>query len=72
MSDAYNWAVGVTLGLAGCSILWAIVAVVWAVKSGQFRDLDRQSRLVFDEYEEEGVPTDHFPGKGPPPSEYLL
>jgi nitrogen fixation-related uncharacterized protein len=72
MIEDYTWAVGVMIGLAACSFVWAVVALVWAVKTGQFRDFDRQSRLIFDDYEEEGTRTDHFPGKGPPPSEYLL
>ena len=45
----------------------AVYAFYWASKNGQFRDFDAQSRSIFDESEPEGVVTDHFPGKAPPP-----
>lgn len=71
MQDQW-WAFGLLGALALGSAAWAIYAFIWAAKNGQFRDLDAQSRSIFDEYEPEGTQTDHFPGHGPPPSEYLL
>lgn len=41
----------------------AIYAFFWAQKTGEFRDLDRQARSIFDESEPEGVQTDFFPGR---------
>jgi nitrogen fixation-related uncharacterized protein len=46
----------------------AVYALYWASKNGQLRDLDAQSRSIFDETEPEGVQTDFFPGKSPPRS----
>jgi len=43
----------------------AIYAFFWAQKTGEFRDLDRQARSIFDESEPEGVVTDQFPGRAP-------
>lgn len=43
----------------------AVYAFFWAQKTGEFRDLDKQSRSIFDESEPEGVQTDFFPGRGP-------
>jgi cbb3-type cytochrome oxidase maturation protein len=42
----------------------AIMGLNWAVKNGQFRDLDKGSRVVFDDEEPEGQQTDFFPGRG--------
>ena len=62
---------GVTLvGLA--TAIWAVVAVIWSLRHGSFRDMRGQSRAIFDAVEAEGTPTDFYPKKGPPPSEYLL
>lgn len=43
----------------------AVYAFLWAQKSGEFRDLDKQARSIFDESEPEGVQTDFFPGHKP-------
>lgn len=43
----------------------AVYAFFWASKNGEFRDLEAQSRSIFDETEPEGVQTDFFPGKAP-------
>lgn len=43
----------------------AVYAFFWASKHGEFRDLEAQSRSIFDETEPEGVQTDFFPGKAP-------
>lgn len=43
----------------------AVYAFAWASRNGEFRDLDAQSRMIFDEREPEGEPTDFFPGKAP-------
>lgn len=72
MMSVVPWAlVGVAITAAG-AMIWAIVALTWGVRHGQFRNMDKQARVIFDEVESEGTPTDFFPGKGPPPSEYLL
>ncbi len=46
----------------------AVYAFFWAQKTGEFRDLDKQSRSIFDESEPEGVQTDFFPGHRPRPT----
>jgi nitrogen fixation-related uncharacterized protein len=43
----------------------AVYALFWASKTGQLRNLDAQSRSIFDETEPEGMQTDFFPGKAP-------
>jgi cbb3-type cytochrome oxidase maturation protein len=63
-----NWLAYVPLVLLAVLILaTAVYAFVWAAKNGEFRDLEAQSRSIFDETEPEGVQTDYFPGKGPRP-----
>ena len=59
--------------------LFALSAVALAVYSarrasrcGNGPSFDEQARMIFDDLEPEGTTTDFFPGKGPPPSEYLL
>lgn len=39
----------------------AVYAFFWASKTGQFRDLEAQSRSIFDDSEPEGVQSDFFP-----------
>jgi cbb3-type cytochrome oxidase maturation protein len=46
----------------------AVYAFYWSSKTGQFRDFDAQSRVIFDASEPEGVVTDFFPGKAPHPA----
>lgn len=41
----------------------AIAALVWAVKNGQFSNLEQGSRSIFDSEEPEGVQQDFFPGE---------
>lgn len=67
-------AVYLTLGLiATTSVVLAVVATRQTRKQGGFRKvLERQARSIFDDLEPQGTPTDYFPAKGPPPSEYLL
>ena len=36
----------------------AVVAFYWAARNGQFRELDRGARSIFDEGEPVGQPTD--------------
>ena len=43
----------------------AVYAFFWAQKNGEFRDLEGQSRSIFDETEPEGMQTDFFPKKKP-------
>jgi hypothetical protein len=54
------------------SLGWLIAVWRSSRRDRTRRDFRAQARSIFDEYEPEGVATDHFPGKGPPPSEYLL
>lgn len=41
----------------------ALVAFFWAVKDGQFRNLDKAPEVIFDEDEPVGKATDRFPHK---------
>lgn len=42
----------------------AVYGLYWAVKKGEFANLDKGSRVIFDDEEEpEGRQTDFFPGK---------
>lgn len=72
MTSVLPWALLGVFAVGVGAMIWAIVAGIWAVRHGQFRNMDQQARVIFDEYEAEGTQTDFFPGKGPPPSEYLL
>ena len=42
----------------------AIGALIWAIKSGQFQNIDEGARVIFDEDEPEGVVNDRFPSQG--------
>lgn len=41
----------------------AIGALLWALKSGQFQNINAGARVIFDEDEPEGVVNDRFPSK---------
>ena len=41
----------------------AVVALVWAIRTGQFRDLQSGAYMIFDEDEPEGEMTDAFPSE---------
>jgi len=43
----------------------ALLALRWAVRSGQLRDFQKGALLVFDDEEPVGQITDHFPGTPP-------
>lgn len=43
----------------------AVLALVWAIKSGEFRDMQAGARSIFDEDESIGRITDRFPGESP-------
>lgn len=43
----------------------AVYALHWAVKSGQFHNLEKGATTIFDEEEPMGVPTDFTLGKPP-------
>ena len=49
------WGSWVVFGLV---TLWALA---WALRTGQFRRLDKGARVIFDEEEPIGEMTDHFP-----------
>ncbi|MGF1452242.1 MAG: cbb3-type cytochrome oxidase assembly protein [Opitutales bacterium] len=52
------------LGFVGLIIVIGFAwAFRWAVRNGQFKNLDEGSRVIFDEEEPEGKQLDHFPGK---------
>ena len=54
----------ITIALAGALFFTtAVAALVWAVKSGQFQNLDQGSRSIFDSEEPEGIQQDFFPGE---------
>ena len=46
----------------------AVVALRWAVKTGQFRDFEKGAETIFDDDEPMGRAADSFPGKTPPPA----
>lgn len=52
--------VGATVVLLGGS---ALAALYWAAKSGQFNNLEENSKTIFDASETPGEVTDAFPGK---------
>jgi nitrogen fixation-related uncharacterized protein len=58
--DAYL--IGLFL-ISGLFLTIVVFALRWAVRTGQFRELDKASRVVFTDEEPEGVHTDFFPGK---------
>lgn len=61
-----NWVAFLPLAaLAAVIIGSGVYAFYWASRTGEFRDLEGQSRSIFDESEPEGVQTDFFPGKAP-------
>ncbi|WOO43650.1 cbb3-type cytochrome oxidase assembly protein [Rubellicoccus peritrichatus] len=50
--------------LFGCLFFaGAVGALVWAVKNGQFKNIDGGATVIFDEEEPEGVQQDFFPGE---------
>lgn len=57
--------------LFACSVvvlpLLAVLALQWAVRNGEFRDLPKTAISIFDDEEPLGVMSDHFPGERPAP-----
>ena len=43
----------------------ALLALRWALRQGEFRDLNKTALSIFDEDEPVGRMTDHFPGAAP-------
>jgi hypothetical protein len=43
----------------------ALLALNWAIRRGEFRNLSKAALLIFDEEEPVGKMTDFFPGHGP-------
>ncbi|MFW5883453.1 MAG: cbb3-type cytochrome oxidase assembly protein [Verrucomicrobiota bacterium] len=41
----------------------AIWALSWAIRKGQLRDFDKQSTVIFDDEEPEGMQMDRFPNQ---------
>lgn len=41
----------------------ALLALRWAIKQGEFQNLQKTALSIFDEEEPVGEVTDHFPGK---------
>lgn len=62
-----DFVVYIIIGLVIGGLFFGLAAwgLNWSIKSGQFKNLDDGSRVVFDEEEPEGQHTDYFPGKGP-------
>ena len=49
----------------GCMLVFgssAVLALIWAVQSGQFRDPKKAAATIFDDEEPIGQITDRFPG----------
>jgi hypothetical protein len=46
----------------------ALLALRWALRTGQLRNSEKAALLVFDEEEPVGEMTDYFPGHKPAPS----
>ena len=62
MSQWYATILG--LGLFGIvMVVGFVLCLRWAVRTGQFKNLDEGSRVIFDEDEPEGTELDQFPGK---------
>lgn len=53
----------VGLIFSGLIMASAVVMLTWAVKRGQFKNLERGAVSIFDEEEPLGVQTDYFPGE---------
>ncbi len=49
--------------VAGLFFATAVAALVWAVKNGQFSNLEQGARSIFDAEEPEGIQQDFFPGE---------
>ncbi len=43
----------------------AAYALHWAVKTGQFKEFEKNAATIFDDEEPVGQPTDFFPGRRP-------
>ncbi len=58
-----EWSNYILLGFIGGGIFFACAAwaLHWAVKDGQFNNLDAASTTIFDDEEPEGIMTDAFP-----------
>ncbi|HEX9784376.1 MAG TPA: hypothetical protein VGA56_16820 [Opitutaceae bacterium] len=68
-----NFTVIALLLLLAMAIAFLAAFACWRTwRNGGLHSFDEQAHSIFDEYESEGTPTDFFPGKGPPPTEYLL
>jgi cbb3-type cytochrome oxidase maturation protein len=52
------WIIVLMFGLS------AVVGLVWSIRSGQMRDLERGALVIFDSDEPVGQMTDHFPSSG--------
>lgn len=52
--------------LVVCSVVLlpglALLALNWAIRHGEFRNLEKQALSIFDEEEPVGQVSDHFPG----------
>lgn len=49
--------------IAAAVMASAVYALYWAVKTGQFREIEKGATSIFDEEEPLGTPTDSFPQK---------
>jgi nitrogen fixation-related uncharacterized protein len=60
-----SWGGYILIGFLIASIFFIVAALAlhWAHKNGQLRDLDAGATSIFDEEEPEGTVTDSFPKK---------
>ncbi|MEM9226704.1 MAG: hypothetical protein AAGA45_01945 [Verrucomicrobiota bacterium] len=49
--------------LGGLFFLSAALVLRWAILNGQFKEINKGAKVIFDEEEPEGVHTDFFPGE---------
>ena len=63
--DAMEWTSYIVLGFLFGGLFFgvAVYALLWAIKSGQSRDLEEGACVIFDEEEPLGVAMDRFPVK---------
>ncbi|MBS0659388.1 MAG: cbb3-type cytochrome oxidase assembly protein [Verrucomicrobia bacterium] len=49
----------------GAAVVFALFAFYYAARTGQLQNLEEGSKVIFDEKEPVGQPTDAFPGAQP-------
>jgi nitrogen fixation-related uncharacterized protein len=60
----FSWAIMLVVIFGLLFFFSAVVALVWASRTGQLRNFEEGAKTIFDEEEEpEGTQTDFFPGE---------